>query len=218
MAPPRTSSSSEDPPAGTGERRVAVLLPLPLAGAYDYRLPAGVDAPPGSFVRVPLGKREIAGVVWGPGSGTVAAAKLKNVLDRLDAPPMTEALRAFVDWVAAYTLSPPGAVLRMAMSVPEAFGPQPTRVAYAPGRREPQRMTAARARLSGWGFALNEPARLCHGLEEALAYYERIMAERPGLPYDIDCVVYKVDRLDWQERPGFVSRAPRWAVAHKFPA
>ncbi len=79
-------------------------------------------------------------------------------------------------------------------------------------------MTAARARLAGWGFALNEPARLCHGLEEALAYYERIMAERPGLPYDIDGVVYKVDRLDWQERLGFVSRAPRWAVAHKFPA
>jgi DNA ligase (NAD+) len=79
-------------------------------------------------------------------------------------------------------------------------------------------MAAARARLAGWGFALNEPARLCHGLEEALAYYERIMAERPGLPYDIDGVVYKVDRLDWQERLGFVSRAPRWAVAHKFPA
>ncbi len=79
-------------------------------------------------------------------------------------------------------------------------------------------VTAARARLAGWGFALNEPARLCHGLEEALAYYERIMAERPGLPYDIDGVVYKVDRLDWQERLGFVSRAPRWAVAHKFPA
>ena len=152
MAPPRTSSSSEDPPAQANGRRVAVLLPLPLAGAYDYRLAAGMDAPPGSFVRVPLGKREIAGVVWGPGGGDVAAAKLKTVLDRLDAPPMTAALRAFVDWVAAYTLSPPGAVLRMAMSVPEALGPQPTRVAYAPGRREPQRMTAARARV------LNEAA------------------------------------------------------------
>ncbi|MCH9013390.1 MAG: NAD-dependent DNA ligase LigA [Proteobacteria bacterium] len=79
-------------------------------------------------------------------------------------------------------------------------------------------MEEARARLAGWGFALNEPARLCHGLEELLAYHEEIMAERPALPYDIDGVVYKVDRLDWQERLGFVSRAPRWAVAHKFPA
>jgi DNA ligase (NAD+) len=79
-------------------------------------------------------------------------------------------------------------------------------------------MQEARARLAGWGFALNEPARLCHGLQEALAYYEEIMTERPALPYDIDGVVYKVDRLDWQERLGFVSRAPRWAVAHKFPA
>ena len=79
-------------------------------------------------------------------------------------------------------------------------------------------MAEARARLAGWGFALNEPARLCHGLAALLAYHEEIMAERPALPYDIDGVVYKVDRLDWQERLGFVSRAPRWAVAHKFPA
>ncbi|MCH8154133.1 MAG: NAD-dependent DNA ligase LigA [Proteobacteria bacterium] len=79
-------------------------------------------------------------------------------------------------------------------------------------------MAEARARLAGWGFALNAPARLCHGLEALLAYHEEIVAKRPALPYDIDGVVYKVDRLDWQERLGFVSRAPRWAVAHKFPA
>ncbi|MHA1567930.1 MAG: NAD-dependent DNA ligase LigA, partial [Alphaproteobacteria bacterium] len=79
-------------------------------------------------------------------------------------------------------------------------------------------MEAARACLAAWGFQLNEPARLCRSLEQVLAYHEEIMAARPDLPYDIDGVVYKVDRLDWQERLGFVSRAPRWAVAHKFPA
>ena len=147
MAPPRTSSSSKAPPAAADEGRVAVLLPLPLAGAYDYRLPAGMAAALGSFVRAPLGKREVAGVVWGPASSDVAAGKLKDVHALIDAPPMTTALREFVDWVAAYTLSPPGAVLRMAMSVPEALGPQRTRVAYAPGHREPQRMTAGRARV-----------------------------------------------------------------------
>lgn len=73
-------------------------------------------------------------------------------------------------------------------------------------------------RLRGWGFKVNPLARLCHGVDEALAFHHHIAAERAHLPYDIDGVVYKVDRFDWQERLGFVSRAPRWATAHKFPA
>jgi DNA ligase (NAD+) len=76
----------------------------------------------------------------------------------------------------------------------------------------------AREHFTGWGFATNEPARLCHDLGEALAYYREVMDGRPKLPNDIDGVVYKVNRLDWQARLGFVSRAPRWAIAHKFPA
>jgi len=79
-------------------------------------------------------------------------------------------------------------------------------------------MESARDCLAAWGFQLNEPARLCRSLDQVLAYHQEIMAARPDLPYDIDGVVYKVDRLDWQERLGFVSRAPRWAIAHKFPA
>ena len=76
----------------------------------------------------------------------------------------------------------------------------------------------ARQRIAGWGFEVNEPAALCHGLDEVLAFHRRLMGERAELPHDIDGIVYKVDRLDWQRRLGFVSRAPRWAVAHKFPA
>jgi len=76
----------------------------------------------------------------------------------------------------------------------------------------------ARENIGRWGFQLNEPARLCTGSDELLAYFAEMTALRPDLPYDIDGIVYKVDRLDWQERLGFVSRAPRWAVAHKFPA
>jgi DNA ligase (NAD+) len=79
-------------------------------------------------------------------------------------------------------------------------------------------MAEARERLAAWGFSLNEPARLCQSLDEVMDYHREIMAARPALPYDIDGVVYKVNRLDWQERLGFVSRAPRWAIAHKFPA
>ena len=126
---------------------VSVLLPLPLAGAYDYALADGVSLPLGSFVRAPLGRRELVGVVWGPASGEVAAARLKPLLGVLEAPPLGQPLRDLIDWVAAYTLAPPGSVLRMAMSAPKALGPRPPRLAYQRGGKEPKRMTAARGRV-----------------------------------------------------------------------
>jgi DNA ligase (NAD+) len=75
-----------------------------------------------------------------------------------------------------------------------------------------------RQHLLDWGFRLNEPSRLCEGGEVLEAYWGEIGAMRADLPFDIDGVVYKVNRLDWQEVLGFVSRSPRWAIAHKFPA
>ena len=68
------------------------------------------------------------------------------------------------------------------------------------------------------GFATNPLMRVCGEVEAMLAFHHEIERERGSLDYDIDGVVYKVDRLDWQQRLGFVSRVPRWAVAHKFPA
>jgi DNA ligase (NAD+) len=68
------------------------------------------------------------------------------------------------------------------------------------------------------GFKTNPLTRICHSTEQLLAFHRDIEARRAKLDYDIDGVVYKVDRLDWQERLGFVSRDPRWAIAHKFPA
>ncbi|WP_299437186.1 NAD-dependent DNA ligase LigA [uncultured Rhodospira sp.] len=73
-------------------------------------------------------------------------------------------------------------------------------------------------RLRAWGLPVNPETRLCEDVEAALAAYDDLAARRADLPYDIDGVVYKVDRVDWQKRLGFVSRAPRWATAHKFPA
>jgi DNA ligase (NAD+) len=68
------------------------------------------------------------------------------------------------------------------------------------------------------GFKTNPLTRLCRSTEELLAFHRKIEEERAELDYDIDGVVYKVDRIDWQERLGFVSRTPRWGIAHKFPA
>ncbi|MDX2028464.1 MAG: NAD-dependent DNA ligase LigA [Alphaproteobacteria bacterium] len=81
----------------------------------------------------------------------------------------------------------------------------------------PKTQKELRERIKGWGFTLNEPARLCGNLTDMLAYYREMDEKRHKLPFDIDGVVYKLNRADWQERLGFVSRAPRWAVAHKFP-
>ncbi|MGY4749860.1 NAD-dependent DNA ligase LigA [Pannonibacter sp. Q-1] len=73
-------------------------------------------------------------------------------------------------------------------------------------------------RFGDWGFAINPRMVRCSSVEELLAVYHGIEEDRASLGYDIDGVVYKVDRLDLQQRLGFVSRSPRWAIAHKFPA
>ncbi|MGX9392213.1 NAD-dependent DNA ligase LigA [Nitrobacteraceae bacterium UC4446_H13] len=72
--------------------------------------------------------------------------------------------------------------------------------------------------LKDAGFVVNPLIELCKSVEDVLAFYRRIGEQRASLGYDIDGVVYKIDRLDWQERLGFVSRSPRWAIAHKFAA
>ena len=135
---------------GARARRVQVLLPLPLRGAYDYRVPDDLALEAGDFVSVPLGARDVTGVVWddagGQGDG-IGDARLKDVRGRLDTPPLPADLRRLVDWVANYTLSPPGAVLRMAMSVPKALEPPPARTAFTRGGAVPQRLTPARRRV-----------------------------------------------------------------------
>ncbi len=72
--------------------------------------------------------------------------------------------------------------------------------------------------FAGCGFKTNPLTKIRHSVEDLLAFHREIEQHRAKLDYDIDGVVYKVDRLDWQERLGFVSRSPRWAIAHKFAA
>ncbi|MEK9672641.1 MAG: primosomal protein N' [Rhodospirillaceae bacterium] len=132
---------------GPGDR-VAVRLPLPLAEAYDYRVPGGMAVRASDFVRVPLGPRRMAGVVWGPGKGVVADAKMKDIASILPVPPMPPEAMAFVDWIADYTLQPAGAVLKMALSVPDALEPLTPAAAYRPADPMPDfKMTPARERV-----------------------------------------------------------------------
>ena len=72
--------------------------------------------------------------------------------------------------------------------------------------------------IAGWGFPISEHLKRFESVDDLLAHYRRIEAQRADMPYDIDGVVYKIDRLGWQQRLGFVAKAPRWAIAHKFPA
>jgi primosomal protein N' (replication factor Y) (superfamily II helicase) len=124
----RRASSAE-----SAERHVSVLLPLPLTGTYDYRVPREWNLASGDFVLAPLGARRLAGVVWGDATGDVAATKIKPLAQHLDVPPLADEMRRFIDWVANYTLAAPGAVLRMAMSVPDALEPPRPLIAYRIG-------------------------------------------------------------------------------------
>ena len=126
---------------------VSVLIPLALPGPYDYGVPDDLTLGDGDVVRVPLGPREVFGVVWGPGEGATVASKIKPVKAKCDVPPIPPELRSFVDWVAAYVMAPPGAVLRQLMRVPAAFEPAKPVIAYQAGETQPDRMTDARGRV-----------------------------------------------------------------------
>lgn len=138
--------------------RVAVLLPLPLGAAYDYLVPEDAVLHAGDFVRVPLGPRETVGVVWGAGEGEIEPSRLKPVAGKLQVPALAKALRDCVDWVAGYTLSAPGAVLRMVMSVPEALEP-PTPLTVIEAAEPPPAVRETPARKRVLALAREGPPR-----------------------------------------------------------
>jgi len=174
-----------------------VLLPLALPGAYDYAVPGDLDVRPGDFVRVPLGPREVTGVVWdalpeGADAKPVDPKKLKALVSRFDAPPLPDVLRAFVDWVAAYTLSPPGAVLRLAMRVPQALEPAPTVTGYRLSGDQPPRLTPQRQRV----------LETMHDTGPELARPARDIAEMAGVGTSVIAGLAKAGALDVVEMPG----------------
>ena len=128
---------------------MAVLLPIPAPGAYSYSVPDDLELAPGDIVQVPLGPRKVAAVVWDDSAGqdAVDPAKLRPVEQKFDCPPLTDDMRRFVDWVANYTLSPPGMVLKMVLRVPAALDPEAPLSGLVATDAPVERMTDARRRV-----------------------------------------------------------------------
>jgi len=130
-------------------RVVDVLVPVALDQTYSYRVPAGLELAPGDVVCVPLGARgETTGVVWAENANPDPRLhnRMKDVVGKLDLPPLKTELRQFIDWMAGYTLTARGTVLRMALRRAEHLGPGRERVGVRLTGPHPQRMTPARMR------------------------------------------------------------------------
>jgi primosomal protein N' (replication factor Y) len=118
---------------GSGQR-VEVLLPKPFDHGFDYRVPEGMWLSPGDYVDVPFGKTPLCGVVWGEGKQEVAEEKCKAVLAHHSLwPPLSDAMRRFIDRAAAYTLSPKGLMLKMTLPLPEMIRNPQMQICYQAG-------------------------------------------------------------------------------------
>src|SRR5471032_1310739 len=130
-------------------RIVDVLVPVALDQTYSYRVPEGLTLAPGDVVTVPLGARgETTGVVWAENDAPNPRLhnRMKDVVGKLDVPPLKTELRQFIDWVSGYTLSARGMVLRMALRMGEHLGPGRERIGVRLAGPPPARMTPARVR------------------------------------------------------------------------
>ncbi|WP_213981386.1 primosomal protein N' [Sphingomonas sp. dw_22] len=128
--------------------RARVLVLHPVLGILDYRVPHGMAVEPGAIVVVPIGPRQYAGVVWEPerlATEEVGDNRLRNILAVADAPPIPAPVRRLIEWTADYYLSPPSAVLAMALRTSAAFESAPTIVEYRATGQVPDRLTPQRA-------------------------------------------------------------------------
>ena len=130
---------------------VDVLIPVAVDIAYSYRVPASLTLTPGDFVTVPLGTREVTGVVW-RAADNAGGGNLKLVAGKRDLPPLPENLRRLIDWTARWTLAPRGMVLRMATTAPDSAGPEPVRLGVRLTGLVPERLTPARERVLAAGL------------------------------------------------------------------
>ena len=167
---------------------VAVLLPIPAAEPYSYLVPEDMRLSEGDIVQVPLGPRFVIGAVWKPKGGKVDAAKLRPVEHKFDCPPLSAAMMDFIDWVAGYTLSPPGMVLRMVLRAPGALEPLPPVPGLVFTGNRPDRGTSARERV----LAL---------AEEGGAWSKSGLAHAAGVSPSVVDGLVKLDCLKTVEMP-----------------
>ena len=200
---PKVMSELFDAPK---RRVVPVLVPMPAPTPYSYAVPEGVTVTPGSIVQVPLGPRQVVGVVWdGPEDQTVNPKKLRDITKVFGCPPLDQNMRSFLDWVAAYTLSPPGYVARMALRAPAAFDPEPMIEGLRFTGYKPERITPARERVlelvadglswtkSGLAHASGVSPSVVDGLTKQGAF-EQVFLPPPPLvaPPDPDYTVHRL--------------------------
>ncbi|KQY25999.1 primosomal protein N' [Rhizobium sp. Root482] len=191
------------PPA---RRVVPVLVPMPAPKAYSYAVPEGMAVEPGSIVQVPLGPRQVVGVVWDGEDHGVDPKKLKEITRVFDCPPLASDMRAFLDWVAAYTVSPPGLVARMALRAPAAFDPEPMVEALRLTEARPERLTSARERViaaadngfawtrSGLAHAAGTSSSVIDGLTQQGVFETVFMAPPPVVaPPDPDFARHRLE-------------------------
>jgi primosomal protein N' (replication factor Y) len=180
------------------KRVVDVLLPVALDQAYSYRVPDELTLAPGDIVSVQLGARVATGVVWAqnPNPNPRLDNRMKEVEEKLDLPPLKPELRKFIDWVAGYTLTARGTVLRMALRMGEHLGPARERVGVRLAGAAPKRMTAARGRVLAF-------------LADGLAHGKSDVAEGAGVsPGVIDGLVDEGSLESLVLPPDPVARAP----------
>jgi primosomal protein N' (replication factor Y) len=173
---------------------VPVLVPMPAERAYSYAVPDGMLVEPGSIVQVPLGPRQVAGIVWDGDGGDVDPKKLRPITLAFDCPPVSADMRRFVDWVSAYTLSAPGMVARMVLRAPAAFDPEPPLEGLRLTDLRPDRLTMAREKVlanaadgmawtrSGLAHAAGVSMNVIDGLRDQGVFETVLIPPRPVVP------------------------------------
>lgn len=160
-------------------KTVPVLVPTPVDRPFSYGVPEGMSVRPGSIVRVPIGPREVAAVVWDGEGEAVDPKKLRPISQVFDCPPLEDKARRFVDWVAGYTMTAPGLVARMFLRAPAAFEPEAPQQGFRFSGGEPDRMTTARKRvleLAGDGMAWTRSG-LAHAAGVSLTVIDGLAAQ-----------------------------------------
>lgn len=184
---------------------VAVMVGVAVEGPYSYRVPQGMCVRRGSIVAVPLGPRLTLGVVWGEPKDSVSHNRLRDIAHLYDVPPLSEELLGLVDWVARYTIAPPGMVVRSVLRSTEALDPPRPVVAFRATGHEPEKLTPARLRVldtlndgSAWPKAAligttGVSASVIEGLERVGAVERLEMPPPPVvLPPDPDAMAPKL--------------------------